>query len=448
MKLVKWLLARWVYWKVQLPLMWDKAGVDDTNPALDDYNGKFTWHLDLAPAIWLTIVWVFMVGMLGAVGYLAVDDAADGFKALEEKLKETTADFPSRRAGMAFSGVTLAITVALSIASCFWAGAAARFCASQYWMRVLRWVSCYLLVVLLVTFILTYSLEPFTSKLGKLLLTPSSSHVEKLAVGWIPNLMLALSCVVPCVLLAGASFLIQPMAFPTFGNPLPVSPQIASLAVRLRELDQMLYIGALALVFGTLQLSSGLSLPLASLPKSADLKVRMELCKGMAPPSASIASSAPFFAPIDSDGAKARLKVAESVVASKNAASAAVADASTFLKESAEAAQSRGKALVAFEEQCQDLPKAFARLDDADGLRQLVRGVTLSFGLAFSALLAAIYVPALVILRDMLEKRQRLLPATASSSVGSVDLPARIAAVIATLSPVFAGLIANVFSGG
>jgi len=77
-----------------------------------------------------------------------------------------------------------------------------------------------------------------------------------------------------------------------------------------------------------------------------------------------------------------------------------------------------------------------------------VKGVTLGFGLSFSALLAAIYVPTLLVLRDMVEQRRRELPAGKGSGIEPVDPVSRIAAVIATLSPLAAGLLANTLSGG
>ncbi|WP_422014719.1 hypothetical protein [Roseateles sp.] len=90
--------------------------------------------------------------------------------------------------------------------------------------------------------------------------------------------------------------------------------------------------------------------------------------------------------------------------------------------------------------------KKLARLGDVDSLRELVRGVTLSFGLAFSAMLAAIYVPALLVLREMVESRQRSLPANEPSGTESVDPVTKIGAVVATLSPLLAGLVTNVLA--
>jgi len=83
--------------------------------------------------------------------------------------------------------------------------------------------------------------------------------------------------------------------------------------------------------------------------------------------------------------------------------------------------------------------------------------VTLSFGLAFSALLAAIYVPGLIGLRLMIEPLQAVLAKSAAATntkdeksdlIGDVDPLRRAAAAVATLSPLIAGLIANAFASG
>jgi hypothetical protein len=80
--------------------------------------------------------------------------------------------------------------------------------------------------------------------------------------------------------------------------------------------------------------------------------------------------------------------------------------------------------------------------------------VTLSFGLAFSALLAAIYVPALIGIGILIGPLQ---PSASSNGGDSdeknadtpeVDPLRRIAAIIATLSPLLAGLLANAFASG
>jgi len=75
-----------------------------------------------------------------------------------------------------------------------------------------------------------------------------------------------------------------------------------------------------------------------------------------------------------------------------------------------------------------------------------------------SALLAAIYVPALIGLRQMIEPRRKIVGATPredpdaakdrGDAIGEVDPLRRVAAILATLSPLLAGLVANALAGG
>ena len=223
--------------------------------------------------------------------------------------------------------------------------------------------------------------------------------------------MFLLSCVVPGILLAGATFLLQPMEAP--GSLETRRSQVHLLLKRLRELDQMLYIGALALVFGTLQLSSGLSIGLVSMPKAADLKGEGRSVQGHG-------------AFVDGE---------QSVLCG--------------LGRQAGIGPFCGRVRCATAKICR--PQVL-KLDSAESLRELVHGITICFGLAFSALLAAIYVPTLIGLKSMYEPRQQELPkdepARAASTANlTVEPLSRIAAVAATLSPLFAGLLANTLAG-
>jgi hypothetical protein len=217
--------------------------------------------------------------------------------------------------------------------------------------------------------------------------------------------MFVLACFVPAVLAGGAGLLLQPLHVRT--DEVATRGQLLVLADRLSELDQLLYVGALALVFGTLQLSAALSVPLAEAPKVGDLKTMADICKTLAPTPA----SSPFF--------------------------------------SASSVQ-RGLS------RCNALPEKFERSEQTDSLRQLVRGVTLSFGLAFTALLAAIYVPALIGLRLMIDPRRASIrkgfdadaQKESGDAIGDVDPLRRVAAILATLSPLIAGLVANALAGG
>lgn len=374
-----------------------------------------------APAAWLLMAWAVMVGSLYWAGYLNADLGTDaGLHRLLDLLCEPPVDVAARRGARALAGVALAATVLLAATSLVWAGAAYLKASPTFRNRALAAAVGVVIACAVASAWVSAHLQPFSSVLGNMLLSPftSSTPAERALQGGngtVPIFMFVLACVVPGFLLAGATFLQQPMEgveaaaqrLKTWKERVRAH-QWAILADRLKELDQMLYIGALALVFGTLQLSAGLSVPLASLPKAADLKVQADLCKLMAP-----AASAPMFV-------------------------------------RPEAASSEpGQAL---DRHCQDLPQQFLQLEPADSLRQLVRGITLGFGLAFSVLLAAIYIPSQVGLRLMLEER---LPggghagaADARKDLEAADPVHRVAAALATLGPLLAGLLANTVAAG
>lgn len=389
---------------------WRESAFDEERDGAADHEAKGLHRLwALSPLIWLAVVWASLLLALIAVGYLLPelqdeDETRKLLARLSAPLLSATPDYPARRAALAFSGVTLAITAALSLTGLFWAAMAARVCAPAYRQQVLGWVLCFLVATFVGSFVAVRGLAPFASQFGDVLLQPRASGLD--AAPWaaqVPRLMFVLSFVVPSILLAGASFLLQPMVRPA--SPKQLDLQLRRLAMRLRELDQMLYIGALALVFGTLQLSAAMSVPLASLPRAADLKTRIDLCKSMAP---APTASSPFFA-----------------------------DAPRAMSSDPD-----------FVEQCRALPAAFARLDAAESLKRLVQGVTLATGLAFSALLAAIYVPALIVLRQMVERRQRMARSAGSKpEVAALDPFARLGAAVATFGPLFAGLLANTLAG-
>ena len=435
---------------------WNTSAFDVDSSHNDDYfqNGTIV----LAPAIWLAIVWVSLIVMLLLVGYLS-PDLQDGsqMKALvngyQNALRSPSIpDHPERRAALALSGVTAAITLALALAGVFWARKAEMSCETAHRSRIRTWVAVFLTFMLLVYVWLFVSKEPFASSLGAMLLDPKTSNTEAMvpfanfqgAWSWlpravVPHLMFALACVVPFVLLAGACFLLEPIARPKSPGELEV--QLRRLGARLRELDQMLYIGALALVFGTLQLSGGLSLALTNQLSTADLKTRVDLCKAM---SSLPLDSNPFFG--SPTAAPTPSAPSPGVTARGTGASGKKTAASTASNSAPAVVPS--EALVKFYAQCNDLTEAFSYVDKADGLKQMVRGITVACGLAFSALLAAIYVPALIVLRQMIEPRQCVLVDNGGKAeVAAADPIARLLATAATLSPLFAGLLANMLAG-
>lgn len=398
----------------------------DEWPLRDDYDGSFLFFRALAPAVWLAIVGTCLLIALYVVGYLTADPeqtkGVDPLLKFIEALPEV--NLAKVRAGRAFTGVTLAITLALSIACAVWAVAAFRHKDNCYRLVVLAWVAVFFgLSIGVLYWIHAKGFEPYASKLAnKLLSWPKLQPMSWGEVG-VPELMFGLACFVPVLLAAGACFLLQPLR--AVDTDSLAKSQLKVLTGRLNELDQLLYVGALTLVFGTLQLSTSLALPLASMPNPADLKVQADLCKTLPP---ATPASSPFFSEGPSGSA------------------------------------SRPSFFEGFDvEQCRKIPLGFARVEVADDLRQLTRGITLSFGLAFSALLAAIYVPALIGLGLLVDSAQHAADRAGKgdkrtkphddkedkkSSVGDVDPLRRVAAIIATLSPLIAGLLANAFSTG
>lgn len=395
------------------------------NTNSDFYDRNSSWKDALAPALWLVIVWVCSLTMLYAAGYLSADREIGALDKYVAVIGAKDPAIAARRAAYGLSGVTLAVTLALALTSFFWCAAAAWNKAGAFRITVLFWSTAFLVFALTVSTWANENWEPFTTRLGQKLLQRGAADSQSPWAQHIPLLMFVLSSVVPSLLLAGTTLLLQPMWKLSVISIL--KGQLAILKLRLRELDQMLYIGAIALVFGTLQLSSGLSVPLVSMPNAADVKAQADLCKTIGPSTAASSvffpSSAPTPSPKPKTKGHPKLKTAQP---------------------------------TASDLQCAEVPNQFAKLDAADGLRQLVRGITLCFGLSFSALLAAIYVPGLIVLRKMIEERQDLLaPLEEAAGVplperhqGLVVEPfSRIGAVVATLSPLLAGLVANALAG-
>jgi hypothetical protein len=368
----------------------------------------------LSPILWLSIVQLCLVAALFGVGYLSVPDFDDrALKDLDEVLSKPR-DQAAHRALLAYSGVTLGLTWTLAILSLVWTVSAfVGWRSAKAQPQGPRWL---LLLLVLGLSMGLYALvqqsrylsQPFPSLLGERLLNetyaaPKGFNAAGAPLGsWVPTTMFLLAIVVPALLAAGASFVGERIDA-TLKDGLATQVRL-----RLRELDHLLYIGALTMVFGTLQLSTTMSVPLTSLPKVAELKTRMEMCKTLAP----TAANSPFLSvPAWSDDTVGVLP-------------------------------------------CRNLPKALVLDAAGDSLRQLVRSVTLAMGLSFSAMLVAIYVPTLVRLRLMVDSEterpgQKLDAATKKSleAVGEVDPLRRIATSAAALGPFIAGLIANAFGG-
>lgn len=360
-------------------------------------------RLFLSPLFWLILLQLCLLGGLSAVGYLSdLDSPAQLRKVLDALIAE--ADIAARRAALAYSGVTLGITIALALTSVVWASATVRGVGNAFSGGAPSSRNRIVIVAVLATACLVGAvwamgerggMHPFPSQIGKALLQlaqPCGKVDLEKGAGWVPMMMFLLAFIVPAVLATGAELLVSWQA----------PPSQPELLARLRELDHLLCIGALALVFGTLQLSAALSVPLASAPRTSEVKLRLEFCKEFRalPTPASPASSASDAAPEQS---------------------------------------SRTPGATGLED-CATLPAALERSLTVDSVRQLVRSVTLALGLAFSVLLVGIYVPSLVRLKTRME--------VGEDKAAELDPFRRLSTFAAALGPLVASLVANAFTGG
>jgi len=393
---------------------------------------------EVAPLVCVVLTMLVTMYMLYATGFL--EACADG-KVLEEfswafekpdgSLIETE-NVATRRGGLALSGVLLAATVVLSLTALLWVYAN----RTKLWdARGLRKtiIQGFVLCSLVATTLLYW--HPFiggdisfvSSLSWALLETTRTQMPEATWLAAVPLLMYWLGALLPLILAFGACLFLQPVAC---DNDLEGCERcLSALVPRLRELDYMLYMGALALVCGTLQLSVSLSIPLARMPSAADVKTTIELCKTPATPG----TDNPFLSP--------------------------ATGASQPEPETPARPFHRGFSLA----DCAAVPTELARVNVATSVRSLIHSLTLSFGLAFSLMLAAIYFPAMLQLREWTDRsraglrhwraqaRAAALAAGAQPAAeGSDELELaeseptrRIVAVLATLGPIIAGLAAN-----
>lgn len=420
-------------------------------------------------------------------GYIGTEDKADVVKEFVSALQKDgetaieTENVAARRGGLAVSGILFAATLVLTVTCCFWAWLNHRANGEG---TPARWHDRK--KVLLLGFLATVGAVawPFLFLAGdvsfasglarKLLDVTAAQFCNPWQLEWVPKLMFGQGVILPVVLAFSACLFIVPPGEPRAGT-YPPEFIIRELAPRIRELDQMLYLGALALVCGTLQLSSALSIPLARMPSMVDVKNTIDMCK---------ASGA---------GEKGNLFMSPGMRAgafcAASGASAGLCASSTARVSAPGAAPApHGPASEDFKKpfhrhfsaaDCEQVQTELTRVDLAQSVRSLIHSLTLSIGLAFSMMLAAIYVPAMIRMREYVDKarkrirddkaadRSRLAAlgallgtgnATDSAATSEADDDSaeevdadpthRIAAVLATLSPVIASLVANTLSQG
>jgi hypothetical protein len=207
---------------------------------------------------------------------------------------------------------------------------------------------------------------------------------------------------IPVMVGLGMCLLLEPITHPW----MPSRDELATLARNSRTLDHLLYVGAICLVFGILQMSAVYSSAVATLPTTQEVKTKVEICKSIA--------------------------------------------AITH-----EGKLHRELELI----NCHRLVDETEKAELADSFRQFARSTTLVFGIAFSVLLAALYVPAALLLSGAAQRLAKAIgsdgPKGGTDDVHGrlrelgieSDLLGKIGKVITTLSPIFAGLISNALGG-
>lgn len=407
---------------VQLQAMW-RTGIAEIRTVWRTVSAAVD---NQAPMCCLVIAFLLTIAMLRASGYFALpkdeDDYARVIAALgsaflkgrpEHFEVESVAAF---RGGLAVSGVLLAATVAMSMTAVLWVSANMRGRPWRFVLSRLAGLIMGLEVLAWVIFSMPLHEDSFSfiSRPAYALLDVTRAQFPNAEwLGSVPLLMLCQAVGLPLILAFGACLFMQPVPR-LVGDRIRAQKRIETLIPRVRELDQMLYIGALALVCGTLQLAAALSVPLLNMPAAADVKTTIDLCKA----STSEKVANPFF---------------------------------SVSHAAAEAPGMHSPATASFHREfsagdCEAVQTELARVSVAQSVRSLIHALTLALGLAFSMLLAAIYVPAMIRLRVWMDEARELgasANASDGSDFGNADPMRRIAATIATLGPIIAGLVAN-----
>ncbi len=416
-------------------------------------RGAFETMRSLNPIVSLVVTVLLTIYLLNAVGYLSSDDDAGTMPDFESALKTAldATNVATRRGSTALSGILLASTVILSLTAFMW--------LLGNLLNRPRTSLCFVArrfgATLLAAGVIVLAIEwhpgingpiSFTSSLALKLLEVGAKQLSSAHwLGSVPQIMFWQGILLPLVLAFGASLFLEPM-------PQDLDRKIALECARrvtsgVRELDQMLYIGALALVCGTLQLSVALSVPLATMPSVSDVKTTADLCKALVPATGRSAFLIPSALPSTPPDAPAS-SAAGGTAAQAGATSAAPKEAAPFHRRLTM-------------QQCEAVPTDFDRAAVATSVRSLIHALTLSIGLAFSLMLAAIYVPAMIQLREWRDEFGLALVKASESEVApdanakkdGIDLVdadpiRRIAAAFATLSPLIAGLVANTLTAG
>lgn len=335
-----------------------------------------------------------------------------------ERLRELymlVARFPSDADGHDFGARAMhAVTMGLTLLA---AMAAAWTTADVWWRcrsRAFAWhaTAWVALVALLVASVLTVvgllSLtQGLDSAVGNTLLC---ANWERTGAPWMAMFSDAnnvLGIFVPVVLALGMCLLLEPLgSHRRHGN-------LKAIARNSRSLDVLLYVGAACLALGILHLSAAYASALATLPSAASVKIRGDICKSLSLPTGAI-----------------------------NVSTSANASAST-------------QVLVHWRAlKCNNLAQEAQEAETADSAREFAKTTTLVFSISFSALLAAMYLPSMLLLKRAADRSR--LPYVRDQANGRAsraelylklgiesDMLGKVGKVITALSPIFAGVIAN-----
>lgn len=221
------------------------------------------------------------------------------------------------------------------------------------------------------------------------------------SMSWMPMVADAHNVIgiyIPTILGLGICLLLEPV-----GRWRHDPDELDVIARRSKTLDYMLYLGAASLVFGTFQMSAIHGAAVGPLSSLADLKTKAEFCKSTKPNGAT------------------DIEVMKSTPARR-----AWADIG-----------------------CDRLLEEAKTANLADAGRRFARAVTLSFGIAFSALLIALYVPAVLLLRRAALATRPAASCASDSQRNELllklgiesDVVGRLGRSVAALSPLLAGLL-------
>lgn len=210
---------------------------------------------------------------------------------------------------------------------------------------------------------------------------------------------------VPVVLTLGMCLLLEPL-----GRSKMDTTKLEAVAVNSHLLDVLLYVGAACLALGILYLSALYASALAPLPSAASVKVRAEACKSLTLPSG---------------------------MSDMQAQTQLMADWCAL--------------------KCHTLAKEAKNAETADSAREFAKISTLVFGISFSALLAAMYLPAMLLLKRAAEESslpdEPGLPASRAQRTEQYlklgiesDMLSKVGKVLTALSPILASVIANALS--